>query len=259
MVNKRVLPLEGVHNFRDYGGYASAHGGRVKSGLLWRSAQHALASDADLAAIDRLGLTLVIDLRGGSERSANPCRRGPGFAAQVFSQEAETAGLAPHMEAASKALDAASAKAALLGYYRLMPYRENLRPMLRCYFMALARGEGPSLVHCVAGKDRTGFAVAMAHHVLGAARDDILGDYLLTNSAGNIEARIADGAEHIRARYGAVDDATVRVLMGVDADFIAASFAAIEERHQTVDAYLEAVLGVDAAMRDRLRELYLES
>lgn len=258
-MNQRVLPLEGIHNFRDYGMYASAYGGHVVPRVLWRSAQHALASDADLAAVDGLGLATVIDLRGDSEREANPCRRGPDFAAQVFVNAGETAGLAPHMEAAAQALDPGSAKQALLGYYRHMPHRENLLPMIKCYFLALSRGEGPSLVHCVAGKDRTGFAVAMLHHVLGVHRDDILADYVLTNQAGNIEARIADGAAHIRARYGAVDDATVRVIMGVDPEFLAASFAAIDERHGSIDRYLDDVLGLDQPIRERLRGLYLES
>jgi protein tyrosine/serine phosphatase len=258
-MNSRVLPLEGIHNFRDYGGYASAHGGRVKSRLLWRSAHHAGASDADLAVVDGLDLATVVDLRGDSERAGNPCRRGPGFAAQVFLQEGETAGLAPHIEAAKGAFDAASAHRALTAYYRQLPHRENLVPMMRCYFLALSRGEGASLVHCVAGKDRTGFVVAMMHHVLGVHPDEALSDFLLTNQAGNIEARIADGAQHIRGRYGAADDATVRVLMSVDEGYMAASRGAIAERHGTIDAYLEAVLGVDAAMQERLRGLYLEA
>lgn len=257
-MKQRVLPLEGIHNFRDYGSYASSFGGKVKPGLLWRSAQHSQASESDLTQVDALELATVIDLRGDSEREANPCRRGPGFTAQVFVNSGETAGLAPHLEAAAAALDAQSAKRALLGYYRHMPHRENLLPMIRCYFLALARGEGPSLVHCVAGKDRTGFAVAMLHHVLGVHRDDILADYELTNQAGNIEARIADGAAHIRARYGAIDDATVRVLMGVDPEFLAASFAAIDEGHGDIDSYLDEVLGVDQAMREKLRAHYLE-
>lgn len=257
MSASRVLKLEGVHNFRDAGGYASAHGGTVKTGLLWRSAQHALASDSDLAEIDRIGLNTVVDLRGESERESNPCRRGPDFSAQVFVLPGETAGLAPHMEAAASAMNAQSAHAALRGYYAHMPHRENLIPSLRCYFKVLARGEGPNLVHCVAGKDRTGFAVAMLHHVLGVHPDDAMADYLLTNSAGNIEARIADGAHHIRARYGPVDDTTVRVIMGVDEAFMAASREAIAERHGSTDAYLAEVLDVDAAMQDRLRELYL--
>ena len=50
----RHLPLDGVHNFRDYGDYAVAGGGRVKPGLLWRSAQHRDATDADLARIAAL-------------------------------------------------------------------------------------------------------------------------------------------------------------------------------------------------------------
>ena len=40
MSQDRVLPLEGVHNFRDYGGYAVGGGGRLRRGLLWRSGQH---------------------------------------------------------------------------------------------------------------------------------------------------------------------------------------------------------------------------
>jgi protein tyrosine/serine phosphatase len=256
-MNQRVLPLEGIHNFRDYGGYASSHGGRVKPRVLWRSAQHVEASDADLAALDDLGLAAVIDLRGESERAASPCRRSPGFAGRVFTHPGETAGLAPHMEAAAEALDVQSAHGALLGYYHEMPHRENLVPALRNYFAAMADEDEPSLVHCVAGKDRTGFAVAMMHHILGVHPDDAMADYLLTNQAGRIDERIAKGAEHIRSRYGAIDDATMRVLMGVDAAFLAASLDAIAERHGTADAYLEAVLEVDAAMQDRLRAHYL--
>jgi hypothetical protein len=83
MSDSRVLKLDGVHNFRDYGGYDAADGARVKSGLLWRSAQHGDASDTDLDTIHGLGITTVIDLRGPSERDAKPCRRHPGFAAEV--------------------------------------------------------------------------------------------------------------------------------------------------------------------------------
>jgi protein-tyrosine phosphatase len=258
-MNIRVLPLEGIHNFRDYGDYASAHGGRLKPRVLWRSAQHGEASEGDLAVLDDLGLATVIDLRGESERAASPCRRGPKFAARVLSQSGETAGLAPHIAAAADALDAASAYTALRGFYRQMPHRENLVPALRGYFEAMAQDGESSLVHCVAGKDRTGFAVAMMHHILGVHPDDAMADYLLTNQAGRIEARIAAGAHHLRTRHGGIDDATIRVLMGVDAAFLAASLAAIAERHGTVDAYLEAVLGVDAAIQDRLRGLYLEA
>ena len=83
VTDNRVLPLEGVHNFRDYGGYAVAGGGRVKRGVLWRSGEHGGASETDLTAIGALELATVFDLRGNGERANNPCRRPVGFAAEV--------------------------------------------------------------------------------------------------------------------------------------------------------------------------------
>lgn len=257
MADSRVLKLDGVHNFRDYGGYDAADGARVKPGLLWRSAQHGDASDTDLERIHDLGIATVIDLRGPSEREAKPCRRHPDFSAEVLSHPDETAGLALHTEAADGVLSAAEARAAMMQLYEGIAFRANLVPMLRAYFDVLERAAGPSLVHCVAGKDRTGFAVAMAQHVLGVSRDAIVADYLLTQSAGNIEARIAAGAVQIRERHGNIDDQTIRTLMGVEEDYLVTALKAVEDRHGTIDAYLADVLWVDAARRDRLRAQYL--
>ena len=72
---ERVLPLSGIHNFRDYGGYAVEGGGRLREGVLWRSAHHEAATDEDLAALDALRLETIIDLRGDDERELHPCRR----------------------------------------------------------------------------------------------------------------------------------------------------------------------------------------
>ena len=255
----RVLKLDGVHNFRDYGLYAGADGAKIKPGLLWRSAQHGDASDQDLADIHVLGIRTVVDLRGPSEREAKPCRRHPEFAAQVFVYPEETAGLALHTEAADGVITAAEARAAMVRLYEGIPFRENLVPMIRCYLEVLRRAEGPSLVHCVAGKDRTGFAVALAQHVLGVSQDDIVADYVLTNQAGNIEARIAAGAQQIRAHRGNISDETIRTLMGVEAEYLETAFAHAAARHGSLDAYLAEVIGVDAAAREDLRRAYLEA
>lgn len=249
----RILPLEGVHNFRDYGGYPAADGGRVRSGMLWRSGQHGGATDADLAAIDALGLRHVVDFRGESERSPSPCRRGSGFCAEVVFYDGETANLAPHLEAAEGSLDPAAAHRAMERIYRNLPVRKPVHWVMRRYFAALAGGEGASLVHCLAGKDRTGMAVALLHHALGVHPDDAMADFLLTNVAGNIEARIAAGGEAIRARRGAISDETIRVLMGVDERYLHAMRSALEEHYGSVGAFLESEIGVDAKMRDALR------
>ena len=270
-VGPRVLPLEGVHNFRDFGDYAVVGGGRVRRGMLWRSGQHAGATDADLARIGALGLTAVFDLRSPVERSKYPCRRPEGFAGEVIyfdesQQVANAAGgseeqLAPHLAAALQSMhhlshvtDAAAARQGMLNTYRAFPTRRAQVAMMRRYFAGLARIDGPSLVNCLAGKDRTGIAVAFVQHALGVHHDDIIADYLLTETAGNSEARIEAGRQAIARVGGNLAPDTVAVVMGVDAEWLNASFAEVAQDHGRVDAYLAKVLGVDAGIRAALRD-----
>ncbi len=255
----RSLSLDHVFNFRDYGRYPVAGGGRVVAGKLWRSGHHAQASESDLAAIDALDLAHVVDLRGNVEREGQPVRLPDGFAGELLFFDGETAGLGHHMEAVEGAMTAEDAHQAMERLYASLPDRANLLWILRRYFDALASGEGASLVHCHAGKDRTGMAVDLLHHALGVHPDDAMADFLLTNSVGDQEARIAQSAPVIRARYGDVDDETVRVVMGVDERYLRAARGALVERFGSVDAFLEQALGVDAGKRDALRLHLVES
>lgn len=253
MLAERVLPLSGIHNFRDYGGYAVDGGGRLREGVLWRSAHHVEASDADLAAVDALGLETIVDLRGDDERAEHVCRRSDAFSARVLFAGGVTAGLAPHLQAAGGAIDAETARARMIDTYAGMPYRPALVATLRLYVAALAEYDAPSLVHCVAGKDRTGFAVAIVHRLLGVHEDDMMHDYLLTNSAGKIEERIAQGGAHIRARYGAgMKDEAVRMLMSVNPAYIDAAFATVRRDHGDVASYADAVLNLTPEMHEAM-------
>ena len=261
MNENRILSLDGVHNFRAFGGYAVEGGGRVRRGLLWRSAEHAGASDTDLGVIAGLGLSVVADLRGTSERSARPCRRPAGFAAEVMFYDGETAQLGLHIEAAKGPLDADSARAAMTGLYKVIAWRSSLLPTFRRYFGALAVQDGASLVHCVAGKDRTGFAVAVLQHALGVHHDDIMADYLLTNADRNLESRIAAlaSASNAGGFYGTIDETAMRQLLGVQPAYLEAAFAAVAERHGTIERYLAGVLGVGAKLREVLRARFVEA
>ncbi|UNK78025.1 tyrosine-protein phosphatase [Sphingopyxis granuli] len=253
MAADRVLPLSGVHNFRDYGGYGIEGGGQLRSGVLWRSAQHEAATDDDLAALDALGLETVVDLRGDDERELHPCRRSDRFAARVLFAGGITAGLAPHLQAAGGAIDVETARARMIDTYAAMPYRPALVATLRLYLSALAEYDAPSLVHCVAGKDRTGFAVAIVHRLLGVHEDDLMHDYLLTNTAGKIEERIAQGAAHIRQRYGGeIKDDAVRALMSVNPAYLDAALATVRRDHGDIAGYAEAVLNVTPEMREAM-------
>ena len=171
--------------------------------------------------------------------------------------DGETAALASHIDAAADVVTEADARAAMCRLYTGMPYRPNLIAVLRRHFAALAAGAGGSLIHCFAGKDRTGVSVALTHHLLGVHPDDAVADYLLTNAAME-GRRFAGKAGEGSARYASLSPEASRALGGVSAEYLAAAFAAMCESHGTVDAYLAEVLGVDEPMRERMRAALIE-
>lgn len=253
-MNDRVMPFTGIHNFRDYGGYCGADGAIVR-GLLFRSGQHIEATADDLARVDAIALGTVIDLRGDSERRRYPCARGPAFTARVLFADGETAGAggAAHAVAARDVRTVDDAIAAMIDLYTFMPQRPNLQSVFRHYFASLADCDGANLVHCFAGKDRTGLAVALLQRLLGVHDDDIMADYLLTNTAGNSAARIAAGAESIRRTRPDASDAAIEALMSVNPAFLDAAFATITREWGDVRTYARDVLNVDDAMLDSIR------
>ena len=259
MTTDRVLALQGVHNFRDFGGYATSGGGRIRRGLLWRSGQHNEASDADLETIAGLGLATFIDLRGPEEREAHPNRLHHSFAAHVIDSDEQTASLAPHIATASDGLDAEGARVAMRALYAEMPFRPSLVGLMRRQFKALAGRDGASLVHCHAGKDRTGVAVALVQHTLGIHRDDIAADYMMTQTAGNNEARMAAMRDRPRPpEYAMISEEAGRVLMGVDESFLDAAFGTIKARHGSIESYLVQVLDVSGDVAKQLRGKFSE-
>lgn len=259
MTKDRVVLLEQIHNFRDYGGYSVSGGGWLRMGELFRSAHHAEATPGDLETIERLGISTVIDLRGNREREIEPSRRPENFAGEIVALDLETGKLPPHLAAALAGNDAAAMRRRTVEIYRNLPFRHSLIPLFRRYFQVLAARPGSSVIHCLAGKDRTGMAVALFHEAVGVHPDDAMQDYLLTNTAGDPEARIAAGSAAILRHYGKMSDAGLRTIMGVEPEYMEAARAAIVERFGSILSYLDKEIGVDASFRERLRARFVES
>ncbi|MEY4783869.1 MAG: hypothetical protein RIR41_1804 [Pseudomonadota bacterium] len=245
----RVLPTTGIHNFRDYGGYAVADGGALRRGVLYRSGQHAEATDADLALVDQIGIRAVFDLRGKGEREHSPCRRSAQFSARVYCAGGETAQSAPHTQAAT-AVDGAAARQIMCRRYAEVPYRPFLMDVYRDAFSVLASSTGPTLMNCTAGKDRTGVLVALVQSALGVHPDDIMEDYLLTNSAGDAESRVEALRQDLQRRFGAgITEDAIRVVTSVEPAFLASAFQGIRKRSGSVDAYLQQEMALPPAAR----------
>ncbi|GGD95140.1 protein-tyrosine-phosphatase [Tsuneonella deserti] len=257
MTSQAPLQFEGIHNFRDYGGYR-ADGGSVRRGLLYRSGQHVAATDADLAVLSRLDIRTVIDLRGITEREMNPCRRHDGWQGEVIAHEGETTSSPPHMDIGPDVTTAQYARDRMLAVYTRMPDNPAMHAMFGRYLQALADREGASLVHCFAGKDRTGIAATLLLHILGVSEEDQLEEFLLTNKSPTLHVLRAQSVPGMEARLGRkMDDESVRALLEVHEDYLARFHETATEIAGSLDAWLASKVGVGDDLRDRLRAKFI--
>jgi protein tyrosine/serine phosphatase len=254
----RHIPFEAIENFRDFGGYAAGQK-RLKQGLLYRSASQARATDADLERLAALGLSVIVDLRRSNEREREPSRRWNGFAARVIENDIgqDTADEWTTFIQSSD-LTAASFHNYMMDYYRHLPFQRRHVDLYTRYFHALAESEGPILVHCAAGKDRTGIICALTHHLAGVHDDDIQADYLLTNDPARMEKRLPMVREAVRQATGReASDEALMVAMRVEAEYLAEAFRVMCEAHGSLDGYLDQALGLNSDLRGQLHDRLL--
>jgi protein-tyrosine phosphatase len=257
-MNDRLLPFERIENFRDFGGYQTADG-LIARGQLFRSGLHARATDDDLAHMASLGIGTIVDLRRRSERLAQPSRRPQGWTGQVVESDLGGDGEAPHIQfLQTQSLTAQSARDYMGGAYTRMPYEPNHLALFRAYFEALAQGQGPVLIHCAAGKDRTGLLAALTHRFLGVHDDDLMADYLATNDAINLDARIDQMGQRLQKVTGkTVEPEAVVAFLGVEPAFLDQAWRAIKAESGNVETYFEQALGLQAAEIARIRKRLL--
>lgn len=252
------LPTEGIHNFRDYGGWLTHDGRQVRRGLLFRSGQHVGATEQDLVLIAGLDIRTVIDLRGTSERERNPCRRVEGFAGEVIFYEGETSSSPPHMDVGPEVTTADFARERMLGVYTRMPQNPAMQAMFARYLNILGERDGASLVHCFAGKDRTGIAATLLLHILGVSAMDQMAEFLRTNTAPTLAVLRAQSVPGIEARLGRkLDEDATRALLEVHEDYLLRFRETVAAHDGSLDRWLETRIGVDEALRERLRSRFV--
>ncbi|WGM32349.1 tyrosine-protein phosphatase [Brevundimonas sp. NIBR11] len=255
-MTSRIHAFDALDNFRDYGGYDIAAGRALKTGRLFRSAHQASVSEADLERLAALDFGVIVDLRRPVERRRQPSKRAANFTGEVLESDLDERGEAPHITFLKSAdLTPDSGRRFMTDLYRDLPFAAAHLELFSRYFQALGKTDRPVLIHCAAGKDRTGMLAALTHHLVGVHHDDLMEDYLLTNTAVDLVGRAPAIAEQLKGFTGreASNDAVV-AFMGVEAAYLEAAVGSIEARHGSIDGYLEQALGVDAALRDRIGE-----
>ena len=162
--NERVLKMEAVNNFRDYGGWRAADGAMVAPGRLFRRAHLYRATAADIDRIAALGISTVTDLRQPQEQQAQPSAWISKLQLAVIEEptsnedadvDAAHADEPPHIRALrASGFSVAAMRDFLAGHYAEMPYETRHIALFRRYVAALAKGRGAMLIRRRKGPHR---------------------------------------------------------------------------------------------------------
>ena len=258
-LGERLHPYQTVFNFRDFGGYRGEGGRSVVTGRLFRSAHLANLSDADMQALGGLPIDYIMDFRHAPERLKQPSRWSGEARVMTQPEARETLVAAPHEAFAREHLHTAEdARRYMMDSYGKRMSDPSFKALHRDALLAMTEEDAVQpagvLVHCAAGKDRTGTFVALVQALLGVDSDDIMSDYMLTETAVDIEAILEPAAQLYSERYGRPISAdALRPMFGVDPDYLAVSLESMGE----AEGYARDALGLDAQALERLRERYL--
>ena len=242
----RSLPLTGASNFRDLGGYIGHDGRAVKWRRLFRSDHLAALTPQDQTLLAELGVARTIDFRGKAESAAHSYAL-PGVAYHPLVIEPTVVQRAMELARAGHHLTAQDAVGLMQQTYRGFVY--DNAPRFAELFRLLLASDAPTVIHCTAGKDRTGFAAALILLALGVPRDVVMHDYLLTNA---LYQRPPGMGSH-------APEEVLRVLWRVQEEFLDAALHMVDNDYGGLQTYLVDVLGVDAAAQKELAGRYLQA
>lgn len=172
-------------NARDLGGIATVGGGQIRERTLIRTDNHNRLDPAGRAAIRAYGVSRIVDLRWEWEASKYP---SPLAADERYR-------LVP------ACFDPTGDEDIPPDSYRLMV--DASRDRLAAALTAIAEAPpGGVVLHCHAGRDRTGVVVALALHLAGASAGSIANDYALSDNS--TPATMVNTLAHLTAEYGGV-------------------------------------------------------
>ena len=256
-MSPQSIAVDGAVNLRDLGGYRTDSGHEVKRGHLLRSGSLAYLTDTGRQEFDRLGVALICDLRREQERDEEPTPmpHGEPHRLEIPIDPGSAVALRERIGTVSmdlqERIDFMTAVTAEL-------IRDHAEDYARMFegLMNMPR-EGAFLVHCSAGKDRTGVACALILHALGVPEETVVADYLLTNDTmdfeGHVLPRLAarmEGAELPPRDW-------IMALAGVREEYLRAAYGEIHASFDDVEHYIEDAVGLNAAAREELRQRYL--
>ena len=262
-LENQQIGLTTVHNARQLGGYQIGNQ-RIKDNLLLRTAKISeLSKEDSILLCDQYKVQCIYDFRGKEESLSAPDVI-PGKARYVslalsfsegesqfdtkFENEAQMIGML------LKYADHPSIQAMCTSMYDLIFFEESSQKVYRQFFADLLTVEpenGAVLWHCTQGKDRAGSASAMLLAALGANRELIMADFILS------KCYYDPIASQIKTETEAQKN-VINTLISANPEIFGATLDKVDAKYGSLRNYLTECIGVTPEMMNVLRDRYLE-
>ncbi len=270
---QQFLPVKGIVNARDLGGYTMLDGRIVESRRLLRAAHLADATDEDIRNLERLPVTAVIDFRKEQEKVGKVDREVPG--ARYVSLPVDPSGnaMATATEEEKKKFSGQKkfdvrkvivfaafnkkAQAVAREMYPTLLFDPDCQQQFARFFrLVLETENGAVLFHCTQGKDRTGIASALLLAALGADRETIVADFDATNRV--YEKDVRKYSRRVKFWGGKEEEVgVVKAFLGCNTENFIKALDRIDQEFGSLQAYLKGPIGLTDADIQTLRERYL--
>lgn len=242
--------VEGTLNFRSVADYRTT-GGRLKSRSIYRSGAFEGVGEVGAEMMRKLDVRTAFDLRSTAEkaRSPSPLLSMAGFTVVTEPHSIRHGDLYALFSAHGSTAEACAG--VMRAIYATLP--SEFAPIYRRYFMTMINADSLVVVHCAAGKDRTGVVVAMLLELLGVSRADIMDDYLATNVARDaLYQRLLRQSHGVD--YGAVPEELVEPMITANETYLEAMFATVARDYGDMKGYAGRALGLSHEYLEMLRQ-----
>lgn len=247
-----LIELDGTNNTRDLGGYDTQDGKTIKNGILYRSDKLSNLTFRDCEKLSNLGIKRIIDFRSEVEKLKEPNVIPDGIEYIEMPIEADKKINQEINDILEGKIDK-DIREFLIEANRdfILEYKDIFSNFIKI----LAKNPKPTLFHCTAGKDRTGFATFLIYTILGVDRETIIVDYLKTNYfiRDTLDEQIENVAKIMNINEE--DSEKIMPLLRVDIDYIESAINTADKKYGSIHNFISNGLKISFEERDQLKEL----
>lgn len=256
-----VSQFEKLYNFRDIGGHRTQDGSYMKEGVLFRSDELSKLTKNDVHQLMKLNIKLICDLRTQKEHLSKPAKVLANDSLQIINipfQPHET-----HDTSRSKLLRFLFEKSGdikfdhfIQDYYRSITFERTTQIHEILHLIAEEKNL-PAIIHCTAGKDRTGIISAIIQLLVGVPYEKVQENYLLTNQ--HYGARLSKFIRVMRwGSFFTVSPERMKHILEAKAEYLDEIYEEILRQYGSVESYLSAACQIDKQVMNRLKNQLLE-